>query len=203
MDLKATYNSIAAAWQDHHASDNWWIPATNAFIAQLPAGARVLDVGCGGGDKAHYLAEHGCVVEGIDFAEEMVALAQRRFPSVPFRVLDLHDIGLLSDQYDGIYAAAVLLHVPKKEIPQVLDSFFQRVRSGGSVFLGLKEQSPTGQEEEMVSDVKYGIPTDRFFSFFKKEEIRDLLAQAGFTDIAILEQPSGSLVWLNALAKKP
>ncbi len=45
----------------------------------IEKGSRVLDVGCGDGRNAQYLAQHGYQVFGIDFALSAIKLCQRRF----------------------------------------------------------------------------------------------------------------------------
>jgi ubiquinone/menaquinone biosynthesis C-methylase UbiE len=44
----------------------------------LPSGARILDVPCGQGRHAHLLAEAGFEVDGLDYSEQLLAVARKR-----------------------------------------------------------------------------------------------------------------------------
>ncbi|RLP94744.1 methyltransferase domain-containing protein [Micromonospora sp. BL4] len=57
-------------------------------LLALPADAAVVDVGCGTGRAVAELGERGTRPIGVDFSEEMIALARRRWPDVDFRVGD-------------------------------------------------------------------------------------------------------------------
>jgi len=54
-------------------------------VLGLPAGARVLDCPCGQGRHAHLLAEAGLDVDGLDYSEELLAIAKRRGTSRTLR----------------------------------------------------------------------------------------------------------------------
>lgn len=52
MSLKSTYNKIAEDWSKDHRDDDRWQEGTDKFLALLPKGASILDVGCGAGVKS-------------------------------------------------------------------------------------------------------------------------------------------------------
>jgi SAM-dependent methyltransferase len=54
------------------------------LAADLPTGARVLDVGCGPGWTCHYLGKMGYTVLGLDLSEEMLEFARTRVEAEPF-----------------------------------------------------------------------------------------------------------------------
>jgi SAM-dependent methyltransferase len=71
-------------------------------LEAIPAGARVLDIGCGPGDFAREVARKGCLVDGVDQCAASDASAFRRFwvwrEPEPFRVgLEGYDYVLLLD----------------------------------------------------------------------------------------------------------
>jgi SAM-dependent methyltransferase len=77
-------------------------PALGALAARLPAGGRVLDVGCGVGRHARWLEARGIEVDAIDLSREMVAVA--RAQGVPARVASAFAL-----PPDERYDAALLL----------------------------------------------------------------------------------------------
>lgn len=81
------------------------------FLQLLPPKARILDAGCGAGRDLKAFAEAGYVVLVMDASPQMVATAatfrqqkviQKRFQEIAW-----------VEEFDGIWACASLLHVPK------------------------------------------------------------------------------------------
>jgi cyclopropane fatty-acyl-phospholipid synthase-like methyltransferase len=60
----------------------------------LPAGVTVLDLGCGDGVNAAWLARRGYVVHGVDFAATAIAHARERFAELPGLSFDVVDVSL-------------------------------------------------------------------------------------------------------------
>lgn len=67
-------------WNEAYQHDPEHTSVPNRFlphvVAELPAGS-VLDVGCGAGENAMYLARNGWHVTGIDWSDHAVFLAER------------------------------------------------------------------------------------------------------------------------------
>ncbi|MGH8206451.1 MAG: SAM-dependent methyltransferase [Steroidobacteraceae bacterium] len=83
---------------------------------RVPAGARVLDLGCGVGRWSCRLAASGAVVTGVDLSATMVAVAQRRAHEAGlsarcrFLVQDLAELDA-GTPYDVLLAVTVLQHI--------------------------------------------------------------------------------------------
>ena len=71
-------NSVMTAGMHHR----WRSRA--ADLAQAAPGSRALDVATGTGDLAIELASRGADVTGMDFSAEMLAIARRKAPAIPF-----------------------------------------------------------------------------------------------------------------------
>src|SRR3989344_8338892 len=119
MDLKSTYNRIAKDWMQDHHGDTWWVEGTDKYLSFLDPNASVLDVGCGAGVKSKYITSKGFRVTGIDFSEEMIALAKADVSTASFAVKDIKQSLGFEQEFDGVFAQAVLLHIPKKEVSEV------------------------------------------------------------------------------------
>ena len=141
----------------------------DAFSALLVPGAYVLDLGCGSGRDLKELARRGLRVVGIDYSAKLADIA-RKYSGQEVRVADVRNYNFGEEQFDGIWAVASLLHVPRNEIAGVLGNLSQHLRSGGILLTSMKE----GKEPEIGKD-------GRRFELYQQGDWETLLGDAGFT----------------------
>lgn len=161
------------------------------FVELLPKEASVLDVGCGSGDSAMYFKEQGFRVNCIDFSEKMVEVCKQK--GLVAQVMDMEHMTFEAESFDGIWASASLLHVPKKNTQKVIDKFYELLKSGGVCYICVKE----GQGEKLVEEK--GIT--RFFSYWTEQELQE---QVKFFQVIenYKVQRSQDSAWLEFLLKK-
>ena len=102
---------------------------THSFLAaRVPAGSRVLDIGCGTGDHCGRFAADGPEAVGVDLDPAMIAVARERFPAARFHVMDMADVGSLDGPFGCVFCIGnVLSHLRAEALLGFLDS------PGGSV----------------------------------------------------------------------
>lgn len=203
MNLQETYNQIAEDWHQDHSGDDWWIEETEAFAALLRPGSRVLDAGCGGGTKTKYLTEKGFLVTGVDFSENLLAIAKREVPDARFQLLDLREIERLEEKFDGIFMQAVLLHFSKDEAANILQKIVSRLNPGGILYVSVKEKRE-GQtaDEEVVKENDYGYEYERFFSYYSLREVQEYFEKNGLEILSSGVSYSGKTGWIQVTGKK-
>ncbi|HEU4811067.1 MAG TPA: class I SAM-dependent methyltransferase [Nocardioides sp.] len=173
--------------------------AMERFVAALPDGARVLEVGSGPGRDALALEAAGLSVRRTDITPAFVALLRA----------DGHGADLvdpLADEladpdrdaaYDGVWAAASLLHVRREDLPVVLRRLAETTRPGGVLHLALKE----GDGARFSTHGNVAAP--RHFTFWREEQLRDVLEDAGWqVDEVDRETGPRDQPWLDVLATR-
>lgn len=204
MNLEETYDRIAEDWHRDHSSDTWWVPGTEEFISRLPAGAIILDVGSGGGYKSKFFAERGFQVTGIDISSSFLEIAKREMPAGRFIKLSMMDLDRLEDVFDGVFASASLLHIPKADAPRAVQNMADRVKPGGLLYLAVKEAKDNKPDEAVEKENDYGYEYERFFSYYRMPELEEYLRAAGLTPVwqSHTLHPSGKTVWLQIIGQK-
>lgn len=108
--------------------------ATLNFLAHFPieSGARVLEVGCGTGQTACYLAENGCKVTALDIRPKMLEKAKQRAQKrgVNLRVIegDVRALPLADEQFDVVLGESVTVFVT---ISDALKEYYRVLAPGG------------------------------------------------------------------------
>lgn len=143
-------------------------PFLAAFIAALTPGGSALDLGCGPGTSAGIMAKAGLVVYAVDAVPEMVSLAAQK-KGVRAEVKTFDEI-TGTDIYDGIWANFSLLHAERDALPRILNSLHAALRAGGRFHIAMKLGDDTKRDS-----------IGRKYTYVTEPELRDLLANAGFT----------------------
>ena len=137
-----------------------------AFLAQLPPGASILELGCGaGGDTAEMLAR-GFEVRATDGSPEMAGVASRHLGRTVETLLfhDLDEVGA----YDAVWANACLLHVPRTELADVLARIWRALKAEGVFYASYKEGDGDGRDT-----------LDRYYNYPSQDWLRGTYADAG------------------------
>jgi trans-aconitate methyltransferase len=141
------YRAMATPYRDdtwsHDVSQN--IQALLAAIAGVPP-YRILDLGCGPGRDLVTFRDLGHVVVGLDGCPEFVAMA-RAASGCEVWQQDMLTMTLPPASFDGVFANAVLFHVPSRALPSVLDRLHAALKPGGALLVS----NPRGQDEEASS----------------------------------------------------
>lgn len=140
------------------------------FMGALPAGGRVLDLGCGPGGSSYLMMQDGFDVDAVDASTEMVKFASAK--GVAARVATFDDIEGV-DLYDGVWANFSLLHAPREKLPAHLTALVRALRVGGVFHIGMK--TGTGTKRDHL---------DRKYTFVTEDELRALFDAAGLDIVA-------------------
>ncbi|MBR6706215.1 MAG: methyltransferase domain-containing protein [Clostridia bacterium] len=165
----------------------------DAFLANVPSGGRVLDLGCGAGAASLHFMRLGYDVLAVDGCLEMCEYTRRRV-GCDVRCLRFEELEF-SDEFDGVWACASLLHVPGDTLPRVLRLVRRALKDDGVLYASFKYGG-----EERVSD-------GRFFCDFTEDTLHALAEEAGgFRDIDLrttfdVRPGRGSERWVNMICR--
>lgn len=141
--VREGYDRIAdryVAWVESSASP---VRAryTEALIRALPAGAPLLDLGCGaGGPTTRALAAH-CDLTGVDVSPRSVDRARQRVPGARFLEADMCSLELPPESFAAVAAFFSLIHVPRDELGPLLEHIASWLRPGGWLVASLGVRS--------------------------------------------------------------
>lgn len=106
------------------------------FANLLSPGARVLDAGCGSGRDARVFRDMGFQVTAFDASPRLAALA-REHTGLPVKVSTFQEVAW-REAFDGIWASASLLHVPRAELPSIMRRLRGALTPGGVWYMSFK-----------------------------------------------------------------
>jgi ubiquinone/menaquinone biosynthesis C-methylase UbiE len=189
-----TYNKMAKEYDDDTV-DFWDIfPRTiiDKFISL--AKGKVLDVGSGPGRDGILLKEKGMEVICLDASEAMIKLStEKGLESV---IGDFNRMPFKDGSFDNVWAYTSLLHIPKSDIDKPLREISRVLKTGGIFGLGLIEGNFEGYRESA------GVNMPRWFSYYEKTEVENLLAKHGFEIVYFEQFKKGSKIYLNFIGRK-
>jgi ubiquinone/menaquinone biosynthesis C-methylase UbiE len=115
--------------------------------------------------------------------------------------MDLLNLNLCEDYFDGIWACAVLLHFNKKDIPRILKSFYKILKPGGLLGIRVKRGKDTKNIIDRLSQNK-----SRQFTLFYKYELEAMVKKSGLRVIRSRvyndEARRKKLKWISIWATK-
>ena len=177
-----------------------------AFVELEKKGAirgSVLDVGCGTGEIALYLASRGLEVLGVDFVpiaiERAKAKAVGRGLSVKFEVGDALKLDQMGRKFDTVIDSG-LFHTFSDEDRLLYVSALSRVvRQGGCVHILCKsDQEPPGQGPRRVTQQEI---RDSFRSGWQVTDIRESRFQTTDHKEASTSSQTDPKAWLATITR--
>ncbi|AFL52923.1 SAM-dependent methyltransferase [Sinorhizobium fredii] len=165
------------------------------FLARLKPGAFVLELGCGGGQDSAYMLARGFDVTPTDGSPEL-AMEAERLLGRPVEVVRFEEL-CWRERFDGIWAEACLLHVPRTELPGVLARILVALKAGGVLHASFKAGEMEGRDG-------FG----RYYNYPSRDWLLRRFEETGWTAIDIEETDGGGYDgkptrWLHVAASKP
>lgn len=165
------------------------------FLKYLPPNARILDLGCGSGRDSKAFLDMGYSVISIDGSRALCDYATE-FTGQEVVCMDFKDI-TYTNEFDGVWACASLLHLPVEELSVVFEKIINSMKGNAIWYVSFKYGT--------ASKIRDG----RYYTDLTEEKLEELLAPFS-PKISFLElrttldvRPSrNSEKWLSATLRK-
>jgi SAM-dependent methyltransferase len=197
----AGYDAMIDTWERWAAriEDDPRAEWRDELVARLPEGARVAELGCGGGTVETRLLTQRFRLTGIDLSSEQLRRARARVPEAEFVQADFTSIELEPDSLDAVVAFYSFNHVPR----DLLAPLYERVRrwlAPGGLFL---TALGTGDTDNWTGE---WLGTTMYFSSFPPETNSHMLREAGFEllrdELVTFQEPEGPARFQWILARR-
>ncbi len=121
---------------------------TQLLLDRMPAGADVLELGCGAGLPTTRLLAQRFTVTGVDISARQIDLARREVPHATFVQGDMTNLDLPAGSFDAVAAFYSLIHVPREEHAGMLARIVSWLRPGGVLVATMGARDNPGDIEE-------------------------------------------------------
>lgn len=203
---KMTEDRFNAMYQSEEGAP-WDIPGPQQPFVELEKagkiGSSVLDLGCGTGENALFLASKGHEVWGIDFVATAIdrakAKARQRNLNVHFEVGDALSLDRGSRTFDTVTDCGLFHTFSDEDRPRYVSSLANVVRPGGHVFiLCFSDEEPPGQGPRRITREEIRAA---FHDGWKVEDIQPARFAATNHPESRTFSPGGPKAWLVTVAR--
>jgi SAM-dependent methyltransferase len=186
-----------AAWREEIVGDprRAW---EDELAAWLEPGARLLELGCGGGTpETRRLAERFAVT-GVDISPRQVERARAAIPEAEFVCADFTELELPAGSFDAVCSFYVFNHVPRELLAPLLGRIHGWLAPGGWLLAAFGQSDNPGWTGEWL-----GAQT--FFASFPPKVNSRLVRDAGLAierdEVVEFEEPEGPVQFQWVLAQ--
>jgi SAM-dependent methyltransferase len=184
-EVVSGYATIARGYREQLGDELIGKPLDRAFLDAFVERVKglIVDVGCGPGHVASYIATRGAHVEGVDLSPEMIAEAIATHPNLVFRVADMFALPYANEALGGVVAFYAIVHLRTGELVTPFREYHRVLAPGGLCAIAFHAGTDTIHVDEM-----FGAATSLDFRFHPPDAVIDALTTAGFTIEARLDR---------------
>ena len=176
MNPTLTYYNQKASDFTADTRDVIFTEIQDMFLGYIPAQGNILDFGCGSGRDTKYFLEKGYEVDATDGSEELCKIASD-FTGISVKHMLFEELDAV-EEYDGIWACASILHVEKKQLPDIFRKMAAALKENGTLYASFK-----------YGDFE-GVRNGRFFTYLTEETLGEL--------IKVIPQLSVEKLWISS-----
>ena len=174
--VAAGYDAMIDTWEAWKAAieDDPRAEWCGELLDRLPEGARVVELGCGGGTAETRALASRFRLTGVDLSDAQLARARERVPAAEYLHADLTTVEFAAQTVDAVASFYAFNHVPRELLAPLFARIHTWLRPGGLLLATLGASDVPGWTGDFL-----GAPS--YFSGYPAETNRRLLAAAGLT----------------------
>ncbi len=176
-----------AAWREGFVGDprrEW----EDDLVSRLADGARVLELGCGGGSPETRRLAQRFAVMGVDISPKQVERARSAIPEAEFVCADFTELELPPGSFDAVASFVVFNHVPRELLAPLLGRIHGWLVPGGWLLSAFGASDNPGWTGEWLG-------AETFFAGFAPDVNSRLVREAAFAierdEVVVYESPDG------------
>lgn len=186
-EVQAAYDLIADEYANHIYDELRLKPLDrellDRFAERVKGKGLVCDLGCGPGQVARYLHDHGITACGLDLSPGMLEQARRLNPGIEFLQGNMLALPVEDEAWAGVAAFYAIVNFPPADLLPAFSEMNRALRPGGWLLIAFH----IGDEIEHVDD-QWGRTVSLDFYFFRTQQVRANLRAAGFEVDEIVER---------------
>ncbi len=188
------YDVSVGVWLAHSGGRDrpcFWPEGLSGFLDRLKGEKNVLEIGCGPATDGKYLQKAGATVLSTDYSSAMLDLARELNPGGTFVRMDMKNLALSDNRFDGFWATACLLHLESPD--RALRELVRVTKRDGVGFITMKE----GDGDSVDPNTGY------YFRYYRNPDFIRKLRYIGLETI-LSERKAGVTTrhdWLTYLVK--
>lgn len=172
-------------------------------FSTLPKNSTILEIGSANGDGSKALMKHGYTATPSDIVDGFLDEIRKNGLN-PIKLNIINDKPI--KKYHGCLAWHVFVHFTKEDAKDALFNIYDLLYPGGRLVFDVQNSNAKhNKNSEWIDyDGDYHLGADRFFQYYFKKDIKDIIKNAGFRIIELVEQKSSSGInWLRIVLEKP
>ncbi|KPK48195.1 MAG: hypothetical protein AMS22_15720 [Thiotrichales bacterium SG8_50] len=178
-EIKDGYDKLAAVYAVRFCDELNGKPFDRSllqrFVTAVPDGP-VCDLGCGPGHVAAHLQTLGANSMGFDLSPKMIAEAERRYPTVEYRVGDMADLDMPSESLGGIVALYSIIHLERQKLEEAFREMHRVLKPAGQLLVSFHKGEGILHEDNVLdTDVSFDC------TLFEPDEVSGKLERVGFS----------------------
>lgn len=152
------FSKYAKAYEERFMYEDMYNSSYDALLKELPANAKVLELGCGPGNITKYLMDKlpGLNYTATDISKEMLNLSMKNNPSAKHLLLNVTELHILNDSYDAIVCGFAFPYLNQEEINYFFNECERLLNKKGLIYLSfiLSEDFKCSEEKSSKGDEK-------------------------------------------------
>lgn len=166
-----------------YADKYWQLPFFEGLLSRFAKaqnfGASILDLGCGPGNISSILLtkRDDLLLEGWDFAPEMIDEARLRVPNARFQVKNVLELNEYQQSFNGIVCGFCAPYLPKQELVQLIAEMSKRLYSGGLLYFSTMIAK---ESDEFWMKPKVEGGDQLFVNIHQEAELKGFFEKQGF-----------------------